>query len=433
MLRGRTVLGLFLIAGCAAVTSARADNWPRFRGPNGTGVANGQDLPVHFGEQSGILWKTPLPGLGNSSPVVWGDRLFLQTSSDDGRERSLLCLSVADGKILWSRSVPGRRAAKHPKNTYASSTPATDGERVYACFWDGKDVLLAAYDFDGKKLWDRNLGPFRSQHGVGASPIVYRDKVIFANDQDARKKDGEPVSEYASTLLALSGRDGSIVWQVPRLSYRACYSAPFLRKVAGAPPELVLVSTTEVTGYDPETGAKNWSWHWKFATKMPLRMTGSPAYHESTLFAISGDGNGDRQMAAVRLDGTGTQTKPQLRWENRKNFPYVPSLLAHGDYVFFVNDLGIAGCFAAKTGKRVWFERLKGARSFIASPVLVDGKIYAASEDGDVFVLAAEPTFKLLARNPLGEPVSASPAVADRRLFIRGEHHLFCIGKRAGR
>jgi outer membrane protein assembly factor BamB len=414
---------IILTAVLAALTAcaALADNWPRFRGPNGTGVAQDKGIPVRWDSQSGILWKVPLPGEGNSCPIVWGERLFVQTATADGKERALMCLSVRDGKVLWSRSVPGTRAKINPLNSLASATPASDGERVYASFWDGQDIILVAYDFAGKQVWSRNLGSFTSQHGAGASPVVYGGKVFLANDQDG-----------TSTLVALNAGDGSVAWEGSRPAYRACYSAPFLRQEAGVRPELVVVSTMEITGYDPETGGKNWSWQWKFSAKMPLRTTASPVLNKDMLIACSGDGGGDRHMVALHLNGQGKGTRPRLVWENKKDFPYVPTLLSRGELLYFVNDRGMAGCYEARTGKRVWFERLPGA-TFLSSPVLIDSKIYAGSEEGDVFVLAAEPTFRLLARNSLGERVRATPAVADNRLFIRGQHHLFCIGKEGGR
>lgn len=401
-----------------AVTSSSADNWPRFRGPNGTGVAADKDVPVQWTEDKGILWKLPLPGQGNSSPVVWGDRLFVQTAPPGGRERQLICVSASTGKLLWSRSVPAAKARTHKYNTLASSTPATDGERVYAAFWDGANIQLAAYDVDGRPVWDRNLGSFTSQHGAGASPVVYQDKVYFANDQDG-----------TSTLYAFDSRSGKTVWQASRPAFRACYSAPFLVKKTGHRPELLVVSTMAITSYEPHSGRVNWNYEWKFSAKMPLRTTGSAIVDDGMLFACSGDGGGDRHMIAVRLEGAGPRTKAELAWENKRDFPYVPTILKRGAYLYFVNDKGMAGCYEARTGKRVWFERLPEA-TFLASPVLIDGKIYAASEEGDVFVIAAEPKFRLLARNPLGERVRATPAVADNRLFVRGQNHLFCIGKR---
>ena len=185
----------------------------------------------------------------------------------------------------------------------------------------------------------------------------------------------------------------------------------------------MVVSTAGITGYDPETGSRRWHWAWPFGRK-PLRTVGSPIYSDGLLFATSGDGGGDRHMVAVRLEGP--DGKPQLAWESKRGFPYVPTMLASSEYLYWVNDGGIAACHLARTGDSVWIERLGG--NFAASPVLAGGKIYAAGEDGDVYVFRAGPKFELLARNPLGEVVRATPAVARGRLFIRGLNHLFCIG-----
>jgi len=416
MARGGRLLHAFTALGIVAATvCSTAANWPRFRGPNGAGVAADKDIPVKWDERDGLLWKVALPGAGNSSPIVWGNRLFTQTASRDGKERMLLCMDVTDGKVLWSRSVPGGKGKTHVKNSLASATPATDGERVYAAFWDGKDVALVAFDFNGNLLWRRDLGRFVSQHGAGASPVVYRDKVFYANDQDG-----------SAALLAFDARSGKTLWQAPRAAFRACYSSPFVLERAGMASELVVASTAGITGYDPESGHANWHWTWVFGG-MAMRTTASPIFSHGMIFACSGDGSGERHMVAVKLEGNGSGTRPVLAWENKKVFPYVPTLLAHGDHLYFVNDKGIAGCYMARTGEAVWTERL--GRDVFASPVLIDGKVYATSEDGDVYVLAATPTFHLLAKNSLGERVIATPAVANNRLFIRGEEHLFCIGK----
>jgi outer membrane protein assembly factor BamB len=421
MLQGHRAYCLLLITALAVLDAgfAGAANWPRFRGPNGTGVATDKDIPVKWDQQHGILWTIELPGPGNSSPIVWGQRLFTQAASKDGKERLLLCVDVTDGKLLWSRAVPGSRATIHPKNTLASATPATDGQRVYAVFWDGKDIALVAYDFDGNLVWRRDLGKFVSQHGAGASPIVVRDKVIFANDQDG-----------SAVLLALDAATGKTVWQAQREAFRACYSSPFLLERSAVAPELVVASTGGITAYDPDNGRTNWHWNWTF-DGMPLRTTGSPIFAHRMIFACSGDGGGDRHMVAVQLEGNGHGTRPVLAWENKKAFPYVPTLLARGEHLYFVNDKGIAGCYVARTGEPVWSERLQG--TLTSSPILIDGKIYAATETGDVYVLAAEPTFHLLAKNVLGERIVATPAVADNRLFIRGQRHLFCIGNAPAR
>jgi outer membrane protein assembly factor BamB len=409
-------VALLLLSSFVSPARAIEPTWPRFRGPNGQGSATDMDIPVKFSEQT-VLWKKPIPGAGNSSPVVWGNRLFLQSASNDGKERSLLCLSSVDGKTIWTKTFPiaGVKPKTHPKNSLASSTPAVDGERVYALFWDGVDMQLFGLDMDGNQLWQRNLGPYKSQHGPGTSPMVYQKKVYVSHDQD-----GE------SDLLVFDALTGKDVWRAKRQPFRACYSMPFLLEKPGHPTELILGSTAGVTSYDPETGRENWnftSWPW---LKMPLRTVASPIALDGIIVANSGDGSGERNTVAIRPEGKGTLSKEVVLWSKTKTYPYVPNLLALGEHLYFVNDLGIAGCAVAKTGEIVWSERLGG--NFSASPVLVDGKIYAASEDGTVYVFPAAPNYQLLAKNVLDEGIIATPAVASRRMYIRGKNSLYCIG-----
>ncbi len=412
-------LRLLLAAAIAGWFAPRtfSESWPRFRGPNGAGVSTDKDVPVQWSETEGLLWKTPIPGVGNSSPITCGNLVFLQSASADGKERLLSCLDAGDGKVLWSRSATGSKSRMHPKNSLASSTPATDGARVFALFWDGQDQALNAYDLQGHPLWSRNLGAFASQHGAGASPVVYKDKVYLANDQDG-----------TATLLALDAATGQEAWQAKRTPFRACYSTPFIHEEPGQAPELIVSSTAGITSYNPQSGAVNWDYVWKF-TGMALRTVGSPLFHDGLVIANSGDGGGARHTIAIQPPSRDAGATPSLAWEKTRAFPYVPTMLAWGEHLFYVNDLGVACCCVAKTGKEVWTERLGSAVS--ASPILIDGKIYAANEDGTVHVFAAEPTFKLLAKNSICEPVIATPAAADHRLFIRGKTHLFCIGKAA--
>lgn len=427
----RTLLLLLALGGLSS--AAVADNWDRFRGPNGTGTANDKDIPVTFGAKENVLWKIAVPGLGNSSPVIWGKHLFLQSASKDGKERMLICLDTTDGKTLWQKTIPGTTAKVHGINSLATSTPTTDGEAVYVMFWDGKDIIATAYDFQGGKLWSKNLGWFSSQHGAGGSPILYKDKLIFADDMDKEDYYTKTPVTRPSVLFALNKKTGQIVWETPREAVRACYSAPFLLHKAGqAEPDLVIVSTTAITGYNLETGARSWEskdWQGKKA-KMPLRTVASSALAGDVLIACSGDGRGDRLTVALELPGAGKTGAPQRLWDNDKDFPYTPSPLIRGENVYFVSDAGYAGCYDARTGKRRWYERLTDSSNyFTASPLLIDGKVYAAHENGEVFVFAAEPTYQLLAQNTLGERIRATPAVADGRLYVRGERHLFCIGK----
>jgi outer membrane protein assembly factor BamB len=414
MPQGRCWLPL-VVAACLVSTAMSAANsdWTRFRGPNGTGIADDKDIPIKWTAKN-ILWQVALPGLGNSSPIIWKDHVYVQTATKDGKERALVCMSTKDGSMLWKRSLlsKNKKAVTHAKNTYASASPGVDAERVYAVFWDNVDQIMNAYTHDGEPLWAKDLGPFESQHGAGASPIPVGGKVYFTNDTDK-----------TAVLVCLDGKTGATVWSQDRPHYRACYSSPFLHELPDGSQELIVVSTMGITGYDLDRGTKRWNWDWKPMGDKPLRTTASPVFSDGILFATGGDSpNGPRHGVAVKLGTTPTKV-----WESTKDFPYVPTMLTSGKHLYFVNDAGFAGCYEAATGKKVWYKRLEG--EFSSSPVLIDGKIYAVNEFGDVFVIAASPEFQMLAKNSVGELVRATPAVADNRLYIRGQNHLFCIGK----
>lgn len=412
----RRLLPALLVAGLSAsvLSPVGAETWERFRGPNGQGEAKGQNIPAQF--EKSVLWKKQIPGLGNSSPVIWNDKLFLQTSSADGEKRFLVCLNPKTGDTLWSREFPGKKAHIHKLNSLASATPAVDGESVFIPFWNGEEVVLLAYSFKGDLLWQKDLGKWTSQHGPGGSPFVYQDKVYFVNDMDGK-----------ANLYAFNKKSGAIDWEASREAYRACYSVPFVMQTAKGKPELIVTSTTSVRSYNPDDGDVNWNWNWSFQSKMPLRTINCSMRVGDLILACSGDGGGDRHMVALKVEGQGKDTKVSLAWENRKDFPYVPCLLTKDGNLYFVNDKGFAGCVEAKSGKKIWFERQAEA-SFLASPVMIDGKVFAPSDEGDVFVFEASPEYKLLARNVMGERIRATPAVADGRLFLRGQNHLFCIG-----
>ena len=404
----RAMTGIFLGLALAAL----AADWPRFHGADGSGVAADKTIPVQWTAKDGVLWKTAIPGDGNSSTITWGNKVFVQSAKAE--ERSLVCVSAEDGKILWSKTIPGSKAHIHNLNSLASSTPATDGERVYTLFWNGKTIAMYAFDMEGKQLGSATWG-LQRQHGFGASPVVYNGLVFLHNEQDGK-----------ATLIALHAKDGKIAWQVPREAFRACYSTPFILKESDK-AELIVTSTAGIAGYDPATGEERWGWTWKF-DGMALRTVASSVYRDGIVYASSGDGKGDRHAVAVKKGDKGDVTKTNLLWENKKQLPYVPTMLPWGEHLYFVNDAGMAGCAEAKTGKMVFFERLAG--KVYASPVLIDGKVYVVAENGDVLVFAADTTFKVLGKSKVGESVIASPAVANGKLYIRGAQHLFCIGKK---
>jgi outer membrane protein assembly factor BamB len=402
-------LGLLL-----GVLLAVGADWPRFRGPNGTGTSADKDVPVRWTADN-VLWKTPIPGAGHSSPIVSRGKVFLLSATDD--ERLLICVDATSGKVLWKQAAPGAEGRRHHKSSLASATPATDGERVYAVFWDGRRVGLYAYDFKGKRLWKEDLGAFKSQHGPGFSPIVHGGRVFVNNDQDG-----------SAVLLAFDAKKGKRLWEKSRKAFRACYSTPFVYK-AKSGEQLVVASTAGLTGYRPRDGAVVWNYTWSF-TGMALRTVGSPVIADGLVIAYGGDGSGLRNMIAVRLGGSGElPSKSHLAWQKESQTPYVPTPLALGKYLYTVTDDGFATCYTARTGKQVWRKRLSGVVS--ASPVLIDGKVYAINEAGTVSVFAASPNaFALLATNKLGEGVFSTPAVVNNRLYVRGKKHLFCIGKR---
>jgi outer membrane protein assembly factor BamB len=263
------------------------------------------------------------------------------------------------------------------------------------------------------------------------SPIVYRNLLIYPHDRDLFRNTYNKTMPIAdpSRLFALDKRTGKTVWETPRDGgFRACYSVPFvLGHGAGKAPELIVTSTTAITSYEPETGNVNWNWVWPFRG-YPLRTISGTLHAKGVLLSCAGEGADSRLMVALALNGMGKEAPPEKLWESKKDFPYVASPVLHGDHIYFVNESGMAACFSTKTGIKMWFERIPDAK-FLASPLLIDDKIYACSEQGDVYVIAADPTsYQLLAKNSLAEPIYATPAVADGRLYVRTKTRLYCIG-----
>jgi len=411
-----TVRRLALLAFCgtfAVAASAPAGDWARFRGPNGTGAVDA--APVKWSGASDILWKAEIPGYGHSSPIVVGDKVFLETSSEDSSKRMLLCID-GKGKIAWTASVQGKHPGKgkvHTKSSLASSTPASDGERVFAIFWDGEGLIVYGYDLAGKELWKTPLGPYVSQHGPGVSPVAYDGKVFINYDQDG-----------AAELVALDAKTGKNVWSAKRKPFRACSSSPLVRDLPGGKTEIVVSSTAGLTGYNPADGKVNWDWEWKF-DGMALRTVGSPILANGTVVAVSGDGSGSRSTVAVT---PGENAK--MLWEKNKDTPYVPGPVTKGDYLYWVSDAGLAVCAEIKTGKILWSERAT-QKNISASLLLIGDTVFAVAEDGKAVAFQASPGgYEQVAESSLGEAVFATPAAADGKLYVRGAKHLFCIGKK---
>jgi outer membrane protein assembly factor BamB len=398
------------------LTLSHAADWARFRGPNGSGVAEGPMPPI---DPKAPLWKVEIPGKGVSSPIVVGGKVYLQTASKDGKTRTLLCLNAADGTAAWTKDVPGRTASTHAKNSLASSTPACDGAQIYCVWWDGSAVALHAYDLAGNEKWGTSLGGYVSQHGPGFSPVLHGGLVYVNVDDD----------EHAE-LVALDAKTGEKKWIAPRKHVRASYSSPFILKRGNRPAELVLGTTTAITSYDPATGKVNWNYDvpWP-AGMMPLRVICQPVYVAGLVVMSCGDGSGARYMVAID-----PEKNPVAKvWDSntKGTLPYVPCFLVKGDLLFWIGDkaAGYACCADAKTGKVLFSERIT-TKEPSASPVMVGNEILMIAEDGEMVVFSAAKEYDEVARAKLGEGVAASPAVADGKLFVRGTSHLFCFGKK---
>lgn len=403
---------LILLASFSGVTLAAAD-WTRFRGPNGDGTAS-MKLPTKWTTKENVAWSVNV-GMGNSSPIIVHGKLFLQTSTPDGSKRSLVCLDAKTGQPKWEKSFSAQPAKVHAKSSLASCTPATDGKNVYCAIWDGKAVTLFAHDLDGNPKWEYKLGNFESQHGAGLSPIVHDGHVYVNFDQDG-----------AAEVVAIDAKSGEKAWSASRKAYRACYSTPVVRELANKSTEIVVFSTAGAAGYDPKTGAVNWSWAipWE-PGEMALRSVASPLLANNTIVCLTGDGSGSRYCAAITVN----DAKASVNWEKRssKLAPYVPCPVVKGEHLYWVTDQGVAECLELKTGKILWSERATN-NAVSASPVLLDDKFVIVDERGKSVILKAQPKeYEMVGQGDIGEAVFASPAVADGKLYIRGAKHLFCI------
>jgi outer membrane protein assembly factor BamB len=397
-----------------------ADNWPQFRGPTGQGLSGETNPPLRWSTTENIAWKTPIPGESWSSPIVWGERVFVTTATEKGASCRVLCLSRPDGKVLWNkevfRQVPGN---KGDRNTYATPTPATDGERVYACFGDGS---FAALSFAGELLWQNRDYMFYSQHGLGSSPILYRGLLIMARDGSSQGEDktlGWQKPWDQSYVLALDTKMGQERWKGRRGLSRISHGVPNIWEQDGQ-AQVISEAGDVVQGFEVKTGQRLWSSSVIGEGKVPSVVLG-----EGLVFTAGGWG-GKESIKAFRLGVQGDLKETNLAWEQRKGMPKVPSMLYVKPHLFAITDGGVATCLKANTGELVWQERVGG--SFSASPVCADGKIYFLSDAGETTIVEAGPAFKVVGKNPLGEKCQASPALSQGHLFIRTANHLVCIG-----
>jgi outer membrane protein assembly factor BamB len=436
------------IALFALVVAASAQNWPSFRGPGASGVSDGQNLPVRWDAQRrvNVLWKTELHGLAHSSPVVWGDRVFLTTAvsskpgatfkpglygegtaSDDlsAHQWKVICLERATGKVLWERTayqgVPKEK--RHIKSTYANATPATDGRVVVAFF--GSQGLYA-YSLAGDLLWKRDLGRFdvgaydapEFEWGTASSPILYKDLVIVQCDQ-----------QKGSFITALDAKTGATVWRTERNELPSWGTPAIFPTKARA--ELVTNGANFIRGYDPASGKELWRLGGSSKITAPtpvasddLIIVASGRRPEAPIFAIRAGASGDITPAS------GESRSQSVAWSKGQRGPYMPTPLIYGGSVYILGNAGIFDCYALADGQEIYRQRIPDAGSgFSASPVESDGKIYLSGEDGEIVVVKAGPKFELLARNDMADPVMATPAISGGIILIRSQHYVWAIGQ----
>lgn len=446
-MRRSFLLAAALAALAVAPHAAGPQNWPSFRGPHAAGVADGQDLPLHWDvpRGAGVRWKTLIPGLAHSSPVVWGDRVFVTTAissrghtsfrrglfgaGDASDDRSphqwkLYALDRTSGRILWERTAyEGRpREKRHVKGTYANATPATDGRYVVAFF--GSQGLYA-YHVDGRPAWKQDLGILNAgaynlpeyEWGNASSPIIDAGRVIVQCDVQGQ-----------SFVQAFDLETGRPIWRTNRDELPS-WSTPSVLRDAGA-ATLVTNAPNFIRGYDPATGEERWrlGGSSKITAPTPILADGliivaSGRAPERPIFAVRPDARGDITLPA------GTASSDAVAWSRTQRGPYMATPLAYRGYLYVLSNYGVLDCYELATGQEIYRRRIPHQGSgFSASPVAADGRIYLSSEDGDIFVVRAGPEFALLATNPVGEPLMATPALAGGLLLVRGQHHLVAIG-----
>ena len=419
----RLVVLFFFVAGLI-----RAENWPGWRGPSGDGISAGKGIPTKWSSTENIAWKIAVPGEGHSSPIVWGDKVFLTSSLTEKNKRILLCIDRLSGQTVWQRDVvQSPPETIHRLNSRASGTPATDGKQVYVTFMraEGDEVIapnvgserlitpgkiiVAAYDLDGKEKWKTNIGDFVSAHGFNTCPVLFEDLLIINGDHDGD-----------AYLVALDRQSGRQRWRTRRENKTRSYVTPIIREIDGI-TQMILSGSLCVASYDPRNGKRHW-----IVDGPTEQFVASMVYDGKYVFATGG--YPERHTLAIRPGGKGNVTDTHIAWRTTRGAAYVPSPIISGRYLLMVADSGIASCFEARTGKRHWMERLPGGHS--PSPVSADGLVYFVSDRGVATVIRPSETFAVIAKNELGEPVSASPAISQGQIFLRTHQHLYCIGSK---
>ena len=391
------------------ISGGLASQWPGWRGPTGDGIVTDQNAPLEWSLEKDLKWKITVPGKGHATPAIWDNALFLVSAIEETGERLLMRIDSKSGELVWKKTVLEAPIEPiHRKNSRASSTPVTDGKLVYVSFLDEDKMFIAAYDFDGNKKWESRPGGFASVHGYCSSPVLWKDKVIVNGDHDGD-----------AYLVALDHQSGKEIWKTSRPNKTRSYCTPLLRTIDGR-NQLILSGSKCVASYDPDTGKQHW-----IIDGPTDQFVASMVYDDKYLYMTCGFPT--KHMMAIDPTGSGNVTDTHVVWRTRKDPSYVPSPVVVNGYFVAVSDSGTASCHKAREGELLWKEKI--GREHSASLVALRDHVIFSSEEGIITVVKPGETFQQTAQMELGEKLSASPVIANGRWFLRGEEHLYCIGK----
>ena len=417
----RVIKGLLLLSAVLPASVLQAQEWTRFRGPNGQGISDAKAIPVKWTEND-YNWKVELPGGGHSSPVLWGDTIFVTSGDQKAGRGILLALSAPDGAVLWQKEYVLAAYRMNNLNSYATATPVVDAEHVYSLWTTPEETILAALDHAGTEVWKRTFEGVRCQHGAGSSPIVYDDKVIFTHEHEITSSKGAK-----SAWFAVDRNTGETRWTLERRTGpKTSYSTPCVYTPPAGKPQLVFTSNAHgLTGVDPQAGKVIW----EVASALPARVVSSPVIADGLLIGACGDAGLGKCLIAIRPGTNDGSVPPTEAYKIDSGIrPYVPTSVSKDGLLFAFYDGGYVSCLRAATGEQLW--QAKPAGRFFSSPVWVDGRLYCITMDGDVVVIKAAETYEPLAINPLGETTHATPAVGGGRMYLRTYSHLFSVGGR---
>jgi len=401
------------------VSATWAQSWTRFRGPNGQGRAEATEIPVEW-EPSAYRWKTTLPGEGHSSPVVWGNQLFITCGNKAIPEGLLLALDATTGRILWQKAYSLTRYTMNSLNSYAASTPVVDAEQVFVLWPTADELTLAALDHDGNEQWSKTFGPIHSSHGPCVSPMLYEDMVIFAQEQRENDKD------LHSRWLAVDKATGEIRWQLPRDNAKISHVAPCVFTDASGADQLIFSSLAHgVTGVDPGTGRVLW----EVSGLFDGRTIGSPVIAGDYVVATCGAGGSGSVMAVVQPGAGSSEARLVHKIESRL-ISFIPSPIVVKSRLYTFHDQGTISCWDLDKGAPIWSQRYAGR--FHGSPIAVGDYLYCMTTEGQVVVLRAGDAYEVVAVNPLGDKSEATPAVANNRLYLRTLTSVICVAGREG-